>query len=1247
MSRISASIFLFFLPLILAAGPAAGALPTRTIMAVAGAQFGDYFGAAIASVDFNGDGYADVLVGAPQNDASGTDAGRAYLYFGGPGADSNPDLFFTDGVAMEGLGFSAANAGDVNGDGYADIILGAPLNGLPGRALVYFGGALPNSIPDLALAPATGSAAFGVSVASAGDVNGDGFGDLIVGAQTEQVGPSVVGTARIFFGGTTPNSVPDVLLFGSSAGEAFGSRVAGVGDLNGDGYSDVAVSSLDWEPTQTPENYGRVRVYLGAPLMSNTPAMILSGTDIQDVFGSGIAGAGDMNADGYDDLLVGAIYDEANPAVVDFGAAYVYFGGPVLDSGPDLILSGEASFDGFGYAVASAGDVNGDGQPDIVVGAPQNLTGGSNAGRAYVFFGGPGADTFPDLIWNGGFGSRLGITVGGGGDVDGDGFADVLVAADAAYNEQPPAGQAFVFGISPVRVLAPNSGEVWVAGQNQTIRWSGYGIAVVSISTDGGVTWWPLVYDAGGNAVNEIRVVAPGVATDRAMVRIQYQGALWSAPWLDQSDSYFRIVNPPHIPEGVARIRWLAPGASGNDQLGSSVAAAGDFNADGFPDIISGAPLNDAGAPDAGRAYLHFGGAGSDATADLTFTGSAAGDQLGFAVGSAGDFNADGFADLIVGAPFNDAFASDAGQATIYYGSPMPDAVADMTLTGAGTTDAFGSAVTGIGDWNGDGYDDVAVGSPSSDATGQDGGRATLFFGGPAPDAVADLTLNGSAGLDQFGTAIAAGDVNADGYPDLLVGAPFVDDFPTIDLGRVSVYFGGPAADAVADAHLTGDQASGYFGYALAAGDTDGDAYANILVGAPGVAGGKGSVYLFSHSGSSSLDQTPVISGERTGDFFGRSVSLGDVNGDRYSDLLVGAPWLDQGGVNSGRAYVFFAGPGADLLADATYTGAPGDQLGWSLAGVRDVLGDGVAGDLAVGANLSGATDNGRVFFYDFARFFVQAPNGGETWQVGAMKEIRWLGTERADVWLSIDGGQSYELLRGGVGGAADNAAAFRVPHKPTKFARIKVTSTEPGVSGFDETDSLFTIQTSVSLLALLAAPAPSGSGAIITWSTDPGSPDLAGYRLERASHSGNDWRTVVPLTAATSYTDPDAGPNSRYRLYAVSGLGEELLLGETAFRPRESLAAWPLPYRGGVLSVSFATYGGLGGGPGEAEVALFDVSGRLVRRLARDSYPAGYQALVWDGRDDRGVRVPTGIYFLHAKSGPSGEKSLKVAVLR
>jgi hypothetical protein len=210
----------------------------------------------------------------------------------------------------------------------------------------------------------------------------------------------------------------------------------------------------------------------------------------------------------------------------------------------------------------------------------------------------------------------------------------------------------------------------------------------------------------------------------------------------------------------------------------------------------------------------------------------------------------------------------------------------------------------------------------------------------------------------------------------------------------------------------------------------------------------------------------------------------------------------------------------------------------------------------------------------------------------------------------------------------------------------VLVAPSEAGLSGSDGSDSLFTIQASISLLDFQAAPPVNGTGALLTWGTKPGPESLAGYHLERAPAGGADWRTLVNGTRETSYLDEDGGPGARYRLGAINGLGEEYVLGEVTFGPVAPLAAWPLPYRGGDLAIWFATVSGFGGGTGSAEVTLHDVSGRRVRTLASGSYPAGYQRAVWDGRDDSGRPAASGVYFLRLATGGRSE-TLKLTVLR
>jgi hypothetical protein len=284
------------------------------------------------------------------------------------------------------------------------------------------------------------------------------------------------------------------------------------------------------------------------------------------------------------------------------------------------------------------------------------------------------------------------------------------------------------------------------------------------------------------------------------------------------------------------------------------------------------------------------------------------------------------------------------------------------------------------------------------------------------------------------------------------------------------------------------------------------------------------------------------------------------------------------------------------------------------------------------------AQGNPRISFYDLtngdlkyasAAVELSEPSPGAIWPVGASRAITWDGTGRADLYLSVDGGSSWKLQQQRLTGGEYR---LQVPHAPSRFAKLKLERAVPYSVALTD---LFTIQTSVSLLSFSAAPASDGGGVVLTWRSDPGPEDLAGYRLERADGAGaTGWRTVVALTRESSYRDAAGTPGARYRLFAVNGMGEELALGEASMMPARPLAAWPLPYHGGTLNVSFATAGGLGGGKGWAEVALFDVSGRKVRTLAQGSFEPGYQLVAWDGCVDGGRPLAGGIYFIRSQSG-------------
>ena len=537
---------------------------------------------------------------------------------------------------------------------------------------------------------------------------------------------------------------------------------------------------------------------------------------------SSVSSAGDVNGDGFEDMIVGAPYGRYGGSQVS--EAYVVFGtsagfGTVDLTGRTVIdlsnlassfnptvgfvIQGDAAYDNAGSSVSSAGDINGDGFDDLIVGARGGDDGGYDAGEAYVVFG----------------------TASGFGAVDLTGRA-VIDLANLAV------GQGFIIQGTPydaVGVSVSSAGDV-----------NGDGLADLIVgATFGG---------NGGVNAGEAYVVFGTTAgfgsvdlTGRAVID------------LSNSDSSF-----------TAAQGFIIQGDEMLDRAGHSVSSAGDVNGDGFDDVIVGAFSAGDGDFDAGEAYVVFGTASgfgmadgdgravidlSDLTAAHGFIirGEAENDQAGRSVSSAGDVNGDGFDDLIVGAPFGDAGGYDAGKAYVVFGTASGFGTVDgagravielsgltaaqgFIIQGEAADDQAGGSVSSAGDVNGDGYDDLIVGAKNADSGDIDGGKAFVLFGMAsgfgtevAGRAVIDLAsvtaaegfiIEGDGNYDGAGFSVAsAGDVNGDGFDDLIVGAPSGRD-PGIEYGEGFIGeayvlygggFGGSTAPVVASGTAAGE----------------------------------------------------------------------------------------------------------------------------------------------------------------------------------------------------------------------------------------------------------------------------------------------------------------------------------------------------------------------------------------------------------------------------------------------------------
>ena len=265
----------------------------------------------------------------------------------------------------------------------------------------------------------------GSSVAGAGDANGDGYDDMLIGARGS--GNQGSGGVYLVLGSSTPTSAnlsTAVRYIGESIGDEAGDAVAGAGDVNGDGYDDMLVGV-----SKNDADTGAAYVILGSPSPTNgslSTAVKYSGEAANDQAGTSVAGVGDVNGDGYDDVFVGV--PKHNNTT---GAAYLVLGSPSPTSHPlwfnTIKYDGEVGFDEAGTSVAGVGDVNGDGYQDMLASAPYNR---SFLGAAYLILGSsePTPTNLVDTIkYSGGSnGSGFGTFVGGGGDVNGDGYTDML-----------------------------------------------------------------------------------------------------------------------------------------------------------------------------------------------------------------------------------------------------------------------------------------------------------------------------------------------------------------------------------------------------------------------------------------------------------------------------------------------------------------------------------------------------------------------------------------------------------------------------------------------------------------------------------------------------------------------------------------------------------------------------------------------------------------------------------------------------
>ena len=994
---------------------------------------GDHLGFSVSSAgDVNADGYDDLLIGGPGSsgrDNKEASAGESYLIFGGAKLPSEIDLndpgtsmtiFF--GSRLMGSGYSLSGAGDFNGDGYDDILIGAPVANTtlleprdPGQSYLIFGATEFPATIDLALLGERGTVvqgvdledSFGASVSGAGDVNNDGFDDLLIGAYRADGSNNErpwTGDTYVVFGNAFPPVSIDaadleangITIHGVNEQDQTGRSVSGAGDVNGDGFDDILISAwLADGVSDTAMNVGSSYVVFGGTDLGGTIELDslgslgikLDGTEHSDVAGREVSNAGDVNGDGFDDLLIGVPGgDSKSNSRGEAGETYVVLGSASLPESIDLTkmnasvgfaIYGADRSDLSGHTVSNAGDVNGDGFDDLLVGAfdadgEENRT--SGAGETYLIYG----DDFSASVTH--FGTaeddilagdaEANVIVGGTGDDEliGNGGEDVLRGGEGDD----------VLAVSDLkfrRIVGGNGDD--------TLRLDTSGVYLDLIETPDNRIFGIEAIDLTGSGANTLSVNVLEVLniSDESNTLIVRRDADDTVNFQDEwtrgenetvDDETFEVYS-----NGNAVLKLQTPvstgltidlatltadqgtvilGADEEDLCGVSVSIAGDINDDGYDDVLIGAYWGagaDNARPYSGESYLIFGHPSLPATIGVESLGS--------------------------------------------YG---------VKIYGANQSQLSGRSVSGAGDVNGDGIDDILIGV--GDHSFDDApGEAYLVLGSESISEIDHLDLAvagefvihivGADTDDNVGFSVSsAGDFNGDGYEDLLIGARNASaaENGSKKSGATYVVFGGPELPAEIQLGDLGDRGFAIYGREAndrsgsrvsQAGDVNGDGFDDLLIGAHQADGGRnsrvesGECYLVfgTSSQTENIDLSSdfhgvTIYGADEGDRIAFSISgAGDVDGDGFDDLTISAHRGD-GPANktpdSGEVYLIFGNPSLARsidLADLDAAGIPlfgsgRERFGTSVTGAGDLNGDGFD-DLAIGAPVYHSSE--REFF--------------------------------------------------------------------------------------------------------------------------------------------------------------------------------------------------------------------------------------------------------------------------------------------
>ncbi len=1059
------------------------------------------------------------------------------------------------GTQVDGLfGFDAAPAGDVDGDGYGDVLVSAPLEqGTAFRegAAYLFRGSPEGSLPTHSWVWRSGQldAFAGFAVAPAGDVNSDGYDDVIVAVQGwNTLTHENAGKIAVFHGG--PNGLPLAPTYerfspAPAGNQSFGQAIAMAGDVNRDGYKDVLVSSSS-HGDSLPSSRGAVHLFQGGPAgLAVAPARTWIGPPVDGQFGNSVSAAGDVNADGYADLIIGA------PAVNSgAGAAYLFLGSPTGAALlPDTVVAGTANAR-CGSSVSLAGDANGDGYADVLIGSP-GFNGSS--GKAELLLGGAGglASSVPLANVQTGPNESFGRVVATVGDIDADGYADFAVGASDVPNGFH--GRVSVF----------RGGRTQVVYAGELLSPIPDGAFGNSIGTAG---------DANGDGFSEILIGTEDM----------------DAPGVQNGGRAFQYKAPRSVPRPMAG--WPRSGAQPGTRYGNALAYVPDYDAQSY--LVIGDPVFDG----FGRVSLHRAGpnySGVEFAEASSIAGTINAQGLGARLVEVGDMDRNGFCDFVVSSPTldNEPFFQ-AGRVDFHRGGQKPPPPSPV-LVGTHDFDRVGSALAGRGDVNGDGYHDLLVGAREWDSGGiADRGKVWLFPGSSSGPTAATWTFEGMQPGEGVGVSVALGDLDADGYSDVIVSGmspsgTTIGAEGVLSNGRVHVFYGGsggPSATPGLTLYPLSPEPS--FGSTVAAiGDVTGDGVCDLAVGSPqNPAGGRVDVYQGTLGRSQSNIPTWSRIGTQVGARLGGAITGGgDIDGDGFGDFVIGEPGWNGGQPSEGRFHLHYGAPFTPEVASwSVESDVVGGELGASFAVMRDVNLDGFA-DLFVGA--PGAA--GRV------HAFLGGGGAGTRHSVAMIEPQELTSRRYHPARLNSTSHVGATIVLSSPAGRVGTTYDFEIVPQNQKFSGV-ATFRYPVWGDWLPGDP-------TSYSPFIPTPLPG-----------------------RGLHLQARMRNRSPYFPRSRWFTPEAHTSGDHDVW-LSGTAVAVEPGISAGGVPRLVAVSPNPVSGGgTARLEFALPRAA-----RARLEVFDVRGARVRILVDEELSAGAASRAWDGRDERGRAVPAGLYFV------------------